>query len=228
MNPMTPPPIPTAEELEELQDLAWNVVDRAVARFTEARAHAERTSQLLDLDPNQNHWAELEVRAALEAESHLINVILATSPDADRYSSCDLERFQAPVRGVRSGDRTYLVVPDSDRETNVGKMDGPPIMRLVVFSGDPILDMGNLSTFAARVNQPAQPRPTPPPVEPPTPIWLLTVIKAAEDLGEREALRRILAADTPGWLLTIIGIAKEVGEHEALRRIVDVPREAAG
>lgn len=194
--PPTPTPTPTAEDLENARDLPWDVVDRAIARFEETRAHAERTQELLEFDAGLNQFAELETRLAVDAESHLVNCILATDPGSDQFVSVDLERFWAPTRGVRSGNVTYLVTPQEPRETSPGRIDGPVIMRLVIVRGDDaILDMGDLERFTRLTRRAEPPQPTTEaPATPPRPFWVETISRAAETLGEDEAMRRMFDA----------------------------------
>lgn len=264
MSNSTTPPTPTVEDLDDLCDLAWNVLDRAIARFNETRTHAARTWSLQELDPTVNHWAELEMALAIDAEHHLVNCILASAPDANRFSACYLERFNLPPRGVRSGETTYLVVPDRDHKPGYGSIDGPPLMRLVVMEGNPIRDMGQAADFADLEHRPTQP---PAPVELARPVWEADLLHAMETLGETESKRRIYGPsfvrklysdgppepgwqeqvlqyareilgkdeamrllsqvppkrNQPVWMLTVIKAAEDLGQDEALRRIFDVP-----
>lgn len=190
MNPTNPP---TAEDLEDAHHLPWTVLDRAIAQFDRTRENAARAEALGSLDPRLDLWVELEVIAAIDARYQLTRAIIATNPEFAHHQIQNCERHRWPIRGVRSGGRIFLTFPDPNREGDPGGYDRPPLMMLVDFEAGAVLDSTVTSRFAEVVPGPIRPEPEVKPVavEPVRPVWLLTVIKAAEDLGEAEALRRI-------------------------------------
>ncbi len=202
-------PTPTAEELEDAQALPWTILDRLIARFEETAANADRAEELALVDERLGKWAELEVNLAVDARCALTEAIILSSPHFEVQPVRTCDRFRRPALGVRSNGKVYLVHPDPEQDGQAEGYDKPPIMKLVVFAGDAVVDMESASQFAAVVPGPIKPRSAEvAPVksdqprwsaihalDPTTPVWMLTVLKAAEDLGEREAIRRIL--DSP-------------------------------
>ena len=146
---MTPTPNPpSAEDLEDAKHLPWHTIDRAIARYHETQAEADRAGALAGLDNVLEPWFELVTEAMLDARQHLVKVIIATSPTFARNSVGWCEQIRWPVRGIRSNDRVYLVAPEPNREGDPGRIGGPRLMHLIEFPADAIADATVASKFA--------------------------------------------------------------------------------
>ena len=192
MNP-TDKPTPTVEDPADARNLPWTILDRAIARYEETRANLLRDDPLAGLDPRLPLWHELSVAIAVEASSDLLRALIATSPGFGNRPVHHAERFPWPTRGVRSGDRIYLAAADPDRAGEPGGYDRSALMKLVVFDRGDDLDCSPAVLADVILPGPIRPAPEVPP-DPAPPAWLATLIKAAEDLGEAEAMRRIFDA----------------------------------
>ena len=149
---MTPSAPPTLDDLTEARDLPRAIIARAVERWGETTARAERARDLAELDRRLDKWAEHAGGLAVDAERDLVRAILTVAGDFDRHPSVYPEKLDWPEIGVTLGSTVYLVVPDPDR-VGEPRNDGPDRMTLVVVGRDAIHDMTgghDIATFNPR------------------------------------------------------------------------------
>ena len=142
---MTTPDKPTpgeepADILGDINDRAWDIIDRCIARWQEAKMRAERCRYLANIDERLDRWAELEAAEMCHAERVLVRAILATAPDLKRSRPPRPEKYPAPARGVISGKTLYLAYPDPYQEGEPGGDGKPDAMRLLVVDRAAIVD----------------------------------------------------------------------------------------
>ena len=143
MNNPTPTLTPSAEDLDAVRDLPWDILDRAIARLHETEARAERARSLAELDRRLDKWAEHEGGLAVDAKTDLIRAILTTSAEFSGRSTVRPEKHLWPAIGVTMGDRSYLVIPDPYQEGAEHRRNGPDRMMLTIFDRGAIDDITN-------------------------------------------------------------------------------------
>ena len=191
---------PTPEDLADAGDLAWSILDRAIARYHEAEPRAERARELAQLDRRLDKWAELEGGSAWDARRELIRAILTTAPNFTDRPVTYPEKHVWPTIGVTMGDRTFVCCPDPYQDGEPYQkgeswLAGPDRMLLVVMDTAAIRDITRglpIADFTPTT------KPTPKPqdqTDQDRAVWLVTLIRAAETLGRDEALRRVFGAD---------------------------------
>lgn len=110
--PDAPPTIPD----DELAAWPRVMMRQAIGRYHSAREILAAANRVAEVRPDLSHWRALAVRQAVFVERHLLDAILCTDPtldDADEDAPATVLRH---ARGVASGGRLYLAVPDDDHE----------------------------------------------------------------------------------------------------------------
>lgn len=111
-------PLPSTEALAPTPAdfLPWDLTDKAIARWAEAKREAEDAYRAA----GEEKWTNLATAHATQAERQLIAAILAWGPGFHGIGTIWPAFHRWPARGVISAGKLYLTFPHPDREGEKG------------------------------------------------------------------------------------------------------------